>query len=283
MATIKVTTDSLFQGGRVNSPDTSVQPSYLRYSAIPAANDTTEFQFPTATSGQQTFGVPMTVFVDNALNNFVVQVSVAATGQTFPIPANSTGFYLLDAIAGSTVTITSAGTATGAVEFIFYNYSRTPFVWYKFGSVTSAVTIADGADVALGSTTDAAITNAASNGTLIAFTKGIVSKLSGTLTVTSTVLPDNYESVAASQTNQILGSTGAAGDRLDYLTIQPATTSPGNVIIKDGSTTIFTFPGGASSVSNLVPFIVPLSAGAATNWNITTGTNVSCIGTGKFT
>jgi hypothetical protein len=94
--------------------------------------------------------------------------------------------------------------------------------------------------------------------------------------------PD-YETVAASATDQVMGSAGAAGDYLSHVIIQPATTSPGNVIIKDGATTILTFPGGASSVTTLIPFMVPLGITAATSWKITTGADVSAVGVGDFT
>lgn len=93
-----------------------------------------------------------------------------------------------------------------------------------------------------------------------------------------------YETVAAGQTAQVLGGTGAIGDYLAGVLIVPATTSPGAVSIKDGAGgDITVFTGGASSVSNLVPFFVPLGikslAGA---WKVTTGANVSAIGVGNF-
>jgi hypothetical protein len=94
-----------------------------------------------------------------------------------------------------------------------------------------------------------------------------------------------YETVAASQTDQAMGATGAAGDYLSGVLIVPGTTSPGAVSIKDGSgSSISIFAGGASSVSNLVPFFVPLgikSTGGA--WKVSTGANVTAIGCGNFT
>lgn len=95
----------------------------------------------------------------------------------------------------------------------------------------------------------------------------------------------NYETVAASQTDQAMGAAGAAGDVLDSVLIVPATTSPGAVSIKDGGGSAITiFTGGASSVSNLVPFVVPVGAtSGAGAWKITTGANVSAIGVGSFT
>lgn len=93
-----------------------------------------------------------------------------------------------------------------------------------------------------------------------------------------------YETVAASQTAQVLGATGAAGDDIDGILVIPATTSPGNVLLLDGATSITVFAGGASSVSNLVPFFIPLGIRSVSGaWKITTGANVSCIGIGNFT
>lgn len=94
-----------------------------------------------------------------------------------------------------------------------------------------------------------------------------------------------YETVAASASTQALGATGATGDYLAGVLIIPATTSPGAVAIKDGANGAITvFTGGASSVSNLVPFFVPLGIiSVAGAWQITTGDNVSVIGVGNFT
>lgn len=93
-----------------------------------------------------------------------------------------------------------------------------------------------------------------------------------------------YETVAASQTAQVLGATGAAGDYIEGLLVVPATTSPGNVLLLDNATSITVFAGGASSVSNLVPFYIPLRMISVSGaWKVTTGSNVSCIGVGAFT
>jgi len=93
-----------------------------------------------------------------------------------------------------------------------------------------------------------------------------------------------YETVAASQTAQVLGSTGAAGDYIAGVLVVPATTSPGNVIILDNATSITIFTGGASSVSNLVPFFIPLGMKSVSGaWKVTTGANVSVVAVGTFT
>lgn len=93
-----------------------------------------------------------------------------------------------------------------------------------------------------------------------------------------------YETVAAGQTAQVLGSAGLTNDYIAGILVIPATTSPGTVALLDNSTSITVFTGGASSVSNLVPFYIPIGARSISGpWKITTGSNVSCVAFGKFT
>lgn len=93
-----------------------------------------------------------------------------------------------------------------------------------------------------------------------------------------------YETVAASQTAQVLGPTGGTGDWLEALLVVPATTSPGNVIILDNATSITVFAGGASSVTTLHPFTIMVRARSVSGaWKVTTGSNVSVLATGSFT
>ncbi len=98
-----------------------------------------------------------------------------------------------------------------------------------------------------------------------------------------TATPYEYETVAASQTAQVLGATGGIGDYLHGVLVIPATTSPGNVLLLDGATSITIFTGGATSVADLKPFFIPIDAMSVNGaWKLTTGANVSCIGVGKF-
>lgn len=93
-----------------------------------------------------------------------------------------------------------------------------------------------------------------------------------------------YETVAASQTAQAIGGTGAAGDYIDKILVVPATTTPGVVTLLDGATSIPIFVGGALSVADLKPFEVPLGLYSANGpWKLTTGANVSAIAYGDFT
>lgn len=90
-----------------------------------------------------------------------------------------------------------------------------------------------------------------------------------------------YEAVAASQTDQVLGATGATGDYLSHIIIQPATTGAGTVTVKDGTTVVFTFTAG--TLADLSPRIVPFGAKSVTgSWKITTGANVAVLAVGDF-
>jgi hypothetical protein len=93
-----------------------------------------------------------------------------------------------------------------------------------------------------------------------------------------------YETVAASQTAQVLGATGATGDLINGILVIPATTAAGAVTLKDGATSIPVFTGGTGSVSNLAPFFIALGIRSISGaWSLTTGANVSCIAVGDFT
>lgn len=90
-----------------------------------------------------------------------------------------------------------------------------------------------------------------------------------------------YETVAASATDQALGATGALGDFLSHIIIQPATTGAGTVTVKDGTTVIFTFTSG--TLGDLKPITVPFNAISLNGaWKVTTGANVAVVGFGNF-
>lgn len=102
--------------------------------------------------------------------------------------------------------------------------------------------------------------------------------------VTVRVNDADYETVAASQTAQVLGGNGAVGDYISGLLIIPATTSPGNVLLLDNATSITIFAGGSGSVLSLHPFFVPIGAKSVSGaWKVTTGANVSVMAVGSFT
>lgn len=94
-----------------------------------------------------------------------------------------------------------------------------------------------------------------------------------------------YETVAASATAQVMGATGATGDYLAGVLVFPGTAAAGVVTILDNATTIGTFAGGGTTaLPSLVPFMIPVGLFSVSGaWKITTGTNVTAVGIGKFT
>lgn len=94
-----------------------------------------------------------------------------------------------------------------------------------------------------------------------------------------------YETVAASQTAQTLGPTGATGDYIAGILVVPAVVACGLVTLLDGSTSIPVFVGGGTTaLPSCIPFFIPLGLVSVNGpWKITTGANVSCIASGNFT
>ena len=120
----------------------------------------------------------------------------------------------------------------------------------------------------------------------ISYQDGRDEKLVGALNPLPVALGADYETVAASQTTQAMGATGAAGDMLSGVVIVPTAPSPGAVSIRDsaGGNAITIFQGGVTSVQNLTPFYVSLGIKSVNGaWMLTTGANVTAIGIGNFT
>jgi len=91
------------------------------------------------------------------------------------------------------------------------------------------------------------------------------------------------EPVAASATDQVLGTTGAVGDYLNHIVIQPADTTPGTVIVKDGASAIYTFPAGLTLPSALPVHVIFGVKSKNGGFSITTGVDVSVLPVGRFT
>ncbi len=95
-----------------------------------------------------------------------------------------------------------------------------------------------------------------------------------------------YETVAASQTDQIMGATGGVGDYLEGVLCVVATAATSQVQIKDGNGTAITvLPNsvGAGVGSYYVPLGLVTANATTPGWKITSAAGVSVIGTGKFT
>lgn len=90
-----------------------------------------------------------------------------------------------------------------------------------------------------------------------------------------------YETVAASQTAQVLGGTGAVGDYLHRVIVSIVTASTGAVTIIDGSTSIVISTGAATLP--LGTFSVEMNMRSSTGaWKVTTGAGATVIGVGIF-
>jgi hypothetical protein len=115
---------------------------------------------------------------------------------------------------------------------------------------------------------------------------GLTATLSNSTVSITDISAGEYETVAASQTDQALGATGATGDYLAGVLIVPGTTAAGAVSIKDGSGSAISIfaGGGTTALTALIPFFVPLGIKSTSGaWKVTTGTNVTAIGVGNFT
>jgi len=91
-----------------------------------------------------------------------------------------------------------------------------------------------------------------------------------------------YEHVAVSQSLQVLGGTGAAGDYVHRLVCTVSTASTALVQIKDGTGTTHTLlpnsPGGGIGVYNIE--LNAVSRNGA--WQVTTGAGVEVLAIGVF-
>ena len=89
-----------------------------------------------------------------------------------------------------------------------------------------------------------------------------------------------YETVAASQTAQVLGGTGAAGDYVHRLIINVITVASAGVTLIDGSTSIVI---STASSAVLGPLDLELNMAAVTGpWKITTGAGATVVAVGIF-
>ncbi len=116
---------------------------------------------------------------------------------------------------------------------------------------------------------------------LIALVPASLGRKSAALSLATVEAGSTYETVAASQTDQVLGGAGAAGDFLKRIIIQPVTTGAGTCLVKDGASTIFTFTTG--TLADLSPLVVDFEIVSIGALSITTGANVTITAIGVFT
>ena len=118
-------------------------------------------------------------------------------------------------------------------------------------------------------------------GDTVRYSDGSTSAKTAQMSVTLSAATE-YETVAASQTDQVIGATGATGDYLERIIIQVSTAATAAVTVKDNATTIFTFansPGGGIGT-----YVIPLGIRSVSGaWKITTGAGSAVLAIGDFT
>ena len=89
-----------------------------------------------------------------------------------------------------------------------------------------------------------------------------------------------YETVAASQTAQVLGATGAKGDYLDRIIVSVATSATGTCSINDGGGAEIPLTAANTPVG---VYVIELKLRSQTGtWRVTTGAGATAIGVGEF-
>jgi len=92
-----------------------------------------------------------------------------------------------------------------------------------------------------------------------------------------------YEHVAASQSAQVLGGTGAVGDYLHRIICTVTTSATGNVVIVDGTGTGILTHTVLPALSGVGVFNIEINAASTTGpWKITTGAGVEVMAVGIF-
>lgn len=90
----------------------------------------------------------------------------------------------------------------------------------------------------------------------------------------------DYETVAASQTDQALGATGRVGDLLHRLVITVATAATGTVSIKDGGGSAMPITAANTPIG---VYSVEVNARSRVGaWSVTTGAGATVVAVGDF-
>lgn len=90
-----------------------------------------------------------------------------------------------------------------------------------------------------------------------------------------------YETVAASQTGQVLGTGGAKGDYLHRLIISNVTVATASVTLIDGATSIVILTGAAGQTTGVYSIELDMVSVSGA-WSITTGAGCTVIAVGIF-
>lgn len=90
-----------------------------------------------------------------------------------------------------------------------------------------------------------------------------------------------YETVAASQTTQMLGLAGAPGDYLHRLVVTVNTAATSTVTLTDGAVVIPVVPANVGSGVGVLDIELNMASGFS-GWKVTTGAGVTVVAVGLF-
>jgi len=94
----------------------------------------------------------------------------------------------------------------------------------------------------------------------------------------------DYETVAISQTDQVLGAVGARGDVLKRIVAVVATALTSTISIKDGNgSAISILPANTAIGAHNIELGMIAKNATTPGWKITTGAGVSLLAIGRFT
>ncbi len=96
-------------------------------------------------------------------------------------------------------------------------------------------------------------------------------------------LQNRYETVAVSQTDQAMGTAGAAGDKI-YSIVATVITSGANgtLVLTDGSTAYTLVPASTPLGVHTINFGIAGITSATGAWKVTTGSACTAVVTGEF-
>lgn len=184
----------------------TVQPAFRKIVPLvldfTGANNSVTVDLSQQTS-QGLFDVVRSLYLDNSTNPSGVTITVPSTGQIINTTPYSTGWYPISGNAAVKLIFTSVGGATAVDNCQLFNYENSSSVQqYSPGGPGSAVTIADGADVAEGARAQVAITDPTATASVIQLLKGLLTVLGGAgytpiALLTSTVAVANTPVTAA--------------------------------------------------------------------------------------
>jgi len=94
----------------------------------------------------------------------------------------------------------------------------------------------------------------------------------------------DYEAVAASQTDQIMGPVGAVGNVLKRLVVSVATAATSTVSIKDGDGAAIVITAANTPIGVYAVDINARCVNTTTpGWKVTTGAGATVLAVGRFT